>query len=104
MGIAECAPYVLASLRRLLPELDEPATCRRSPPEDDWWRQRLFSAVGTTWSALASVRPLAVLVEDLHWADSTTLDLLEYLLSRLPGIPLVGTYRLERSVHSYRDV
>ena len=41
-------------------------------PDDDWWRQRLFSAVGTTLAALATLRPLAVLVEDLHWADSTT--------------------------------
>jgi len=93
MGIAGCAPYVLSSLRQLLPELDEPGDVPAAPAGDDWWRQRLFSAVGTTWSALASVRPLAVLVEDLHWGDSTTLDLLEYLLSRLPGIPLVGTYR-----------
>ena len=36
-----------------------------------------------------------MLVEDLHWADATTLDLLEHLLSTGPGLPLVGTYRLD---------
>ena len=36
-----------------------------------------------------------MLVEDLHWADSTTLDLVEHLLSRPPDVPLLATYRLE---------
>ena len=92
-GLAECPQYVPASLRRLLPELDEPGTA--AVPDDDWWRQRLFSAVGSALAALATSRPLAVLVEDLHWADATTRDLIEYLLSGGPGLPLVGTYRLD---------
>ena len=92
-GLAECPPYVPASLRRLLPELDEPGTA--AVPDDDWWRQRLFSAVGSALAALATSRSLAVLVEDLHWADATTRDLIEYLLSGGPGLPLVGTYRLD---------
>jgi tetratricopeptide (TPR) repeat protein len=92
-GLAECPPYVPASLRRLLPELDELGTA--AAPDDDWWHQRLFSAVGATLAALAMSRPLAVMVEDLHWADATTLDLLEHLLSAGLVLPLVGTYRLD---------
>src|SRR4051812_34255139 len=90
-GMAECAPYVPAALCRLLPELEvaaDPGAAR----DDSWWRQRLSPAVSSALSALAALRPLAVLVEDLHWADPTTLDLLEYLLAR-PALPLVGTYR-----------
>ncbi len=52
-GLAECPMYVRASLRRLLPELDEPGTA--AVPDDDWWRQQLFSAVDTTLAALADV-------------------------------------------------
>jgi tetratricopeptide (TPR) repeat protein len=77
----------------LLPELDEPGTA--AALDDDWWHQRLFSAVGTALAALATSRPFAVILEDLHWADATTLDLLEHLLSTEPALPLVGTYRLD---------
>ena len=92
-ALADCPPYVVPSLSRLLPELDE--WREFAPvPEDAWWRQRLFSAVGTALSGLAALRPLAVLVEDLHWADSTTLDLLEHLLTQQNGPRVLGTYRL----------
>jgi tetratricopeptide (TPR) repeat protein/lambda repressor-like predicted transcriptional regulator len=91
-ALADCPLYVDTALRRLLPELDDlvPAP---PVPEDEWWRQRLFSAFGAVLSALAGARPTAVLLEDLHWADSTTLDLVEHLLSRPPPFPLVATYR-----------
>ena len=91
-ALSECPPYVSASLGRLLPELGQPADT--APVlDDEWWRQRLFSAVGTTLGTLTRLRPLAVLVEDLHWADSNTLDLLEHLLTAGPGLPVVGTWR-----------
>ena len=93
-ALADCPPYVVPSLSRLLPELDE--WLEFAPvPEDAWWRQRLFSAVGTALAGLAAIRPLAVLVEDLHWADSTTLDLLEHLLTQQNGPRVLGTYRLD---------
>ena len=36
-----------------------------------------------------------MLIEDLHWADSATLDLLEHLLARGIGVPILGTWRLD---------
>ncbi|HEU5035415.1 MAG TPA: AAA family ATPase [Nocardioides sp.] len=92
-ALADCPPYVGASLRRLLPELDELVPVV-DEPDDEWWRQRMFSAVGAVLRELASVSPVALLVEDLHWADATTLDLLEHLLSR-SSPRLVATYRRE---------
>ena len=91
-AVAGCPSFVPVALRRLLPELDEAV---EAPPvqDDDLWRQRLFSAVAAAWAAISATRPLAVLLEDLHWADSTTLDLLEHLLSVGHGIPIVGTWR-----------
>ena len=37
----------------------------------------LFSAIAVVLSRLAERRPLALQLEDLHWADSATLDLVE---------------------------
>jgi hypothetical protein len=90
--LADCPSYVPVALCRLLPELDETV---EAPvvQDDEMWRQRLFAAVASTWAGLSATRPLAVLVEDLHWADSTTLDLLEHLLTVGQGIPIVGTWR-----------
>jgi tetratricopeptide (TPR) repeat protein len=91
-ALANCPVYVGTALRRVLPELDD-LVAAPSAPDDEWWLQRLFSAFGAVMSALASERQTAVLLEDLHWADSTTLDLVEHLLSRPPPLPLVATYR-----------
>ena len=92
-ALADCSPYVRGSLQRLLPELD----LSLDPPvqDDEWARQRLFGAVGATFTALASLRPFAVLLEDLHWADSATLDLVEHLLARPVTVPMLGTWRVD---------
>jgi tetratricopeptide (TPR) repeat protein len=92
-AFAECAPYVARSLGDLVPELEP--TPGRSTSDDGGARHRLLVAVESTLSALAAVRPLVLVLEDLHWADSLTLDLLEYLLNRDCGVPLVGTWRLD---------
>jgi DNA-binding SARP family transcriptional activator len=39
----------------------------------------LFPAVRRLFEALASYRPLVVVLEDLHWAEPTFLDLVDYL-------------------------
>ena len=93
-ALTDAAPYVSASLRRVLPELDLIVEVH-DEPDDEWSRQRLFTAVGSTLKGLAALRPLAVVVEDLHWADAVTLDLLEHLLTTGPGSAVVGTWRAD---------
>ena len=46
-------------------------------------------------AALAARAPAVAVVEDTHWADPTTLDVLRLLARRVEGVPvmLVGTYR-----------
>jgi class 3 adenylate cyclase len=45
---------------------------------------------------LAAERPMALLVEDLHWAEQPLLDLLEWLLDRVDGpLLLIATTRPE---------
>ena len=61
--------------------------------EDD--RYRLLQAVSTFLRKAASVTPLVIILEDLHWADRGTLDLLLHVARNLQGTRLliVGTYR-----------
>ena len=86
------APFVRAALTTLLPELGTPDL----PPGDgEVVRRQLLAAVGTTLAALRDLRPLALLVEDLHWSDVATLELLEHLLAAETAVPIVGTFRVD---------
>ena len=50
---------------------------------------------------LAGAGPIVLLIEDLHWADPGTLQLLRFIASRLPReVHLVGTYRHEDSTYA----
>jgi DNA-binding NarL/FixJ family response regulator len=60
-------------------------------PDDDAREKPPFAALhGLYWLTvnLARVRPLVVLVDDLHWADLASLRWLVYLARRLQGVPL----------------
>lgn len=50
---------------------------------------------GAAVAELSGPRPTVLVVEDLHWADDATLDVLGFLVRRLAGLPavLVLTYR-----------
>ncbi len=68
---------------RLLPELVPPvaAPVALLPPEAE--KRRLFEAFARMFARLARAAPLLVVLEDLHWADEATLDLLHLLSRRL---------------------
>ena len=56
---------------------------------------RVFRAVTAFLRDIAEVSPLVLLLDDLHWADATSLSLLLYLGRHLTGsrILLLGAYR-----------
>ena len=92
-ALAACPAYVRGALAPLLPELtnaEEPA-----PGLDASARSRLFKAVGTLLGELGTADLWRVLIDDLHWADGDTLDLVEQLLSTDAGVPLLGTFRTD---------
>lgn len=89
-ALAACPAFVRVSLARLLPELDPSATI---PPEDPWGLERLLVSVTSILQKLAAGRPLALHLEDCHWADRSTLDLLTHLAHTQAGVPLVATWR-----------
>jgi DNA-binding CsgD family transcriptional regulator len=98
--LAACPTYVRREIGRLLPEVED-SDDQASPPEEggSWRRQRLFGAVRAVLVALAEATPSAVVIEDVHWADPATRDLLEYLLvpSHRTGLPMVLISRGEES-------
>ncbi|MDQ4092187.1 MAG: AAA family ATPase, partial [Actinomycetota bacterium] len=43
-------------------------------------------------TAIARAGPVLLLVEDLHWADTSTLEFLELLVTTAPDVPLLGIF------------
>jgi tetratricopeptide (TPR) repeat protein len=51
--------------------------------------EEIFWAVRRLLERVAAERPLVVVVEDVHWAEPTLLDLLEYLVAFSSGHPIL---------------
>ena len=60
-------------------------------------KEETIRALSDVIEAAARRQPVLILFEDLHWADPTTLEALEALLTRLERLPvlLLATYRPE---------
>ncbi|MGB6562674.1 MAG: AAA family ATPase [Candidatus Binataceae bacterium] len=88
--LAQIAP----SLRRVFPDIPQPLDL---PPAQK--RRDLFQSVSDTMGRAAQTRSQVYIVEDLHWADESTLALLIHLANRMAQLPVViiGTYRGEYS-------
>ncbi len=67
-------------------------------PETD--RYRLFEAVVTLLGAIAASAPLLLVLDDLHWADRPTLQLLRHLIRspQAARVKILGAYRLGESL------
>jgi len=103
--LGSLAPVWLSELSRLLPELRQ---LRPDLPEPvqvsgEAARQRLFEAVARFLSAYPA-DSLLLFLDDLQWADPSTLDLLHYLVRQLVDRPvwIAGTYRPEEVGLSHR--
>ena len=66
-----------------LPGAPEPSS------DSEEWRRSMFIVVYDVIAALARERPLLYVLEDLHYADSASLDLLWFLASRTSRVPLL---------------
>jgi predicted ATPase/class 3 adenylate cyclase len=62
-------------------------------------RRRTLASVLAFLGATAERHPVVLVIEDLHWIDPSTLELLDLLLEEIPGLPLmlVATFRPEFS-------
>jgi predicted ATPase len=84
-------------LARLLPEFGsgQPSLPGGDADDGDGARFRLFDGVSSLLNRLAERRPLLVVLDDLHWADASSVGLLRFVVARarLAPILFIGTYR-----------
>ncbi len=89
--------FVLADLLTLAPALRRrfPEVAPNPPLDPQSEQQRLFENVVAFCAALSERAPLLLVLEDAHWADSSTLSLLRHLARRTRRQPvlLAATYR-----------
>ena len=85
-GLAEVGP-LRAQLALLLPELGAPAAAVDRPT--------LFEAVRCALAHAAAERPALVILDDLHWSDEATLELLSALAEPLSELDVlvIAAYR-----------
>ncbi|MCW2865718.1 MAG: transcriptional regulator, LuxR family [Actinoallomurus sp.] len=94
-GAAEIAALMprdgARDLARLLPEFGEPPADR----DPDSARARLFEQMLVLLERLAERRPLVLIIEDAHWADRSTRDLVIFLLRNLrhTAVLVIITFR-----------
>jgi DNA-binding CsgD family transcriptional regulator/tetratricopeptide (TPR) repeat protein len=97
----DAAPeYVREEAGRLLPGLDPKRPAGEMGPDGrdgEWSRERLFAGVADLLAAVAgrSASGVGLVVEDVHWADSATLDCLTFVAraGRRGGVRVVVTCR-----------
>ena len=60
-------------------------------------KERMMREMGDALGALASSAPIVLLLEDLHWADPSSVDLLRHLCQRIvtQRVLIAGTFRPE---------
>jgi len=86
------APKRWPEALRLLPERDASSAVGAGGGDG---QQRLLWQVTGFLQTVAAVRPVALLVDDLHWVDEASLALVQHLARQTRGdrLLLVGTYR-----------
>src|SRR6202030_2681156 len=84
--LAQIAP----SLRRVFQDIPQPLEVLPAQK-----RRHLFQSVSDRVGRAAQTRSQLYILEDLHWADESTLALLVHLANRVAQLPVViiGTYR-----------
>lgn len=92
--IAETLGPWRAELANVLPELGgEPSTAAGTNP--DATRFRLFDNIATSIARASERAPSVIVLDDVHWADTASLLLLEFISRTLTDVPalVVAVYR-----------
>jgi DNA-binding CsgD family transcriptional regulator/tetratricopeptide (TPR) repeat protein len=99
LGLLPGSDRAIRELARLLPELagGQPAGGSAGPPPSAGEaRARLFEEFLTLLERLAVARPLVLVIEDAHWADRSSRDLLAFLIGyqrALANVLIAVTFR-----------
>jgi len=108
-GEGQAVAEILGPLRSVLapifPQL-EPNTGESAEASADRERERPFELIFAVLERLAAEEPMLLVLEDVHWADQTSLELLHHLAHRAPSHPMLvlATYRSDElhSAHPLR--
>ena len=96
-ALSEVLGPASAELGSLIPELGPPLAADAAPGPG-----RVFELLRGVLQRLAQRQPVLVIIEDLHWADHGTRDLLRYLSRNLHApAALITTYRSEELPQRY---
>ncbi|MBI3742470.1 MAG: AAA family ATPase, partial [Chloroflexi bacterium] len=85
-------------------ELDESAAKRVRYLDAEGLKRQTFFAIRTSLRAVARTAPTLVFIEDLHWADDASLEVLRYVLPLVLELPLLFIFvlRPERDHGSWK--
>ncbi len=90
-----CLPQSsLTQLAQIVPSLQDRGAGILPPSADaagvaDENRQRLIDGIVSLFAAMATLRPLVLLLDDLQWSDPDTLAVLSRLAQRLGDLPIL---------------
>ncbi len=92
-GLGDGAPWIAGLMPELAGTFGPPAL-----PSDlnaDQARFRLFDALASLLATVAERRPLVIVLDDLHWADASSVLALEFLGRALPDLAVlaIAAYR-----------
>ncbi|MEE8045326.1 MAG: AAA family ATPase, partial [Dehalococcoidia bacterium] len=86
-----------AIIAEIVPEITDIVSDLPSLPDlaPEQARFRLFDSITSFLTEISASQPLVLVLDDLHWADRTSLDLLEFIARDVAtkSILLIGTYR-----------
>jgi ATP/maltotriose-dependent transcriptional regulator MalT len=85
---------VVPNLGRILPALGDERGAA-PPPSTEFEQVELFGGVHSLLVRLSELSPLLLVIEDIHWADRSTRDLLSFLVRTLRSgrVTLIASYR-----------
>lgn len=98
-GLARAGGHEAHLLQSSAPSWHAQVTAVQGQPPS---HERMRRELAAFFEGLARLRPVILFLEDLHWADASTCDLLAYLGQRLreSAVLIVGTYRPSALVES----
>jgi class 3 adenylate cyclase/DNA-binding winged helix-turn-helix (wHTH) protein len=89
--LTQCALPLDEVVPLLAALLSLPGTDARYPPRPmtpQQWRHKTLQAILAVVLGLAAQHPVLFIVEDLHWVDPSTLEVLTILVEQIPTVPL----------------
>jgi len=95
-GLADVMPGDAAELLRITPNVRRHGPDLAEPEVSDHeYRRELFDSYAGLFRNLARIRPVALILEDLHWSSAPTRHLLSHVIDTIEDSPVlvIGTMR-----------